>query len=359
MALHKFLKYHCFSCRNIVDVKFMYQTLRRLLFQLNPELAHHFSLGILKRMEQFGLLSGISSTAGSNTCEIAGIVFKNKVGLAAGLDKNGDYILALSKLGFSSIEVGTITPRPQPGNPKPRLFRIPEKQAIINRMGFNNKGIEHLINNIKQLPESRDFVLGVNIGKNFDTAVENALDDYSLCLKKVYPLADYVTINISSPNTPGLRHLQFGDQLEDLLEGLNTLRNSLQQQYQKRLPLFLKIAPDMDDEEVKTLAKAVKKYEMDAVIATNTTISREKVSGLPYADEAGGLSGEPVFEQSTHILSQLSEALGKDYPLIGVGGIMNLEQAKKKIEVGAAMVQIYTGFIYQGPSLIKSCARGL
>jgi dihydroorotate dehydrogenase len=280
-----------------------------------------------------------------------GIQFPNAVGLAAGLDKNGDYIEAMSGLGFGFIEVGTVTPRPQPGNEKPRLFRIKEAEAIINRMGFNNLGVDHLVEQVRIA--QTDAVIGINIGKNFDTPVENALDDYLIGMEKVYSHADYVTINISSPNTPGLRTLQFGESLNVLLQGLKEKQLALQAQYQRYVPMAVKVAPDLDAEEVQQLADTFSQFEIDAVIATNTTMSRDKVEGMPNADEAGGLSGSPVFEQSTAVVSQFRQALPENLPIIAVGGIMSGDDAVEKLDAGADLVQIYSGLIYRGPELIQ------
>jgi len=293
-----------------------------------------------------------------------GIIFPNAVGLAAGLDKNGDYIDGLSSVGFGFIEIGTVTPRPQPGNPRPRLFRIPEAQAIINRMGFNNKGVEHLIKQVKQSQANahsnpRNTIIGINIGKNFDTPVESAADDYKLCLQQVYQLADYITINISSPNTPGLRTLQFGDELKNLLETLKSEQTVLAETWKKYVPLAVKIAPDMDDNDIRLIADLLLEQNIDAVIATNTTISRTAVEGLPNADEQGGLSGVPVYQQSTHVVQILAQQLQGKIPIIAAGGIFSAQDAKEKIAAGAELVQIYTGFIYQGHPLIKDCAKAL
>jgi dihydroorotate dehydrogenase len=280
-----------------------------------------------------------------------GLEFPNAVGLAAGLDKNGDYIEAMSALGFGFVEVGTVTPRPQPGNPKPRLFRIPEAEGIINRMGFNNLGVDHLLEQVKAA--DCKSLIGINIGKNFDTPVEKAVDDYLIGLKKVYAHADYITINISSPNTPGLRNLQFGESLDELLSALKQAQAELAQTHGRYVPMAVKVAPDLSAEEVRQLAEAFAKHQIDAVIATNTTMSRDEVSGLKNADEAGGLSGAPVFEKSTEIVRQFRAALPQDLPIIAAGGIMSAEDAMAKLDAGAALVQIYSGFIYRGPSLVR------
>ena len=334
----------------------LYPLLRNALFALSPETSHHVSLDLIGAAERLKLTPYLFKQAHAPV-EIMGLQFKNSVGLAAGLDKNGDYIAGLGALGFGFIEVGTVTPRPQPGNPKPRLFRIEEREAIINRMGFNNKGVDHMV---KRIQNSRyDGILGVNIGKNFDTPVENAMEDYLICLRKVYPYADYVVINISSPNTPGLRSLQFGESLDKLLNGLKEEQQVLEKKYLKYVPLVLKIAPDMTDEEVGLVAGKLLSHSMDGVIATNTTIGREGVENFAASEEAGGLSGGPVFAKSTNVLRKLAEALGGKCPIIGVGGIMQSDDAVEKIRAGASLVQIYTGFIYHGPALITQSANSI
>lgn len=280
-----------------------------------------------------------------------GLQFANPVGLAAGLDKNGAAIDGFAQLGFGFVEIGTVTPRPQPGNPKPRLFRLPEAEAIINRMGFNNLGVDHLLERVRAA--NYHGVLGINIGKNFDTPVERAVDDYLICLEKVYGHASYVTVNVSSPNTPGLRSLQFGDSLKQLLQALAERREALALTHAKRVPLAIKIAPDMSDEETAQVASALLATGMDAVIATNTTLSREGVEGLAHADEAGGLSGAPVRDKSTHTVRMLAAELGGKLPIIAAGGITEGKHAAEKIAAGASLVQIYSGFIYKGPALIR------
>jgi dihydroorotate dehydrogenase len=280
-----------------------------------------------------------------------GIEFPNQVGLAAGLDKNGEHINALSKLGFGFIEIGTVTPKPQDGNPKPRLFRLPEYEAIINRMGFNNVGVEQLLANVRRAKCSS--VLGINIGKNALTPVENAIDDYMLGLSAVYPYAHYVTVNLSSPNTPGLRTLQFGDTFSALLEALKLQQQRLAKLHSKYVPLVIKIAPDLDETELTSIAKTLIQFEIDGVIATNTTVTRVGVESHILAKEAGGLSGKPLFEKSTQVVEQLSTELGGKLPIIAAGGIMCGEDAAAKIKAGAQLVQIYTGFIYNGPKLIS------
>ncbi|NLN56374.1 MAG: quinone-dependent dihydroorotate dehydrogenase, partial [Gammaproteobacteria bacterium] len=284
-----------------------------------------------------------------------GIEFPNPVGLAAGLDKNGAYIDALAGLGFGFIEIGTITPRPQAGNPHPRLFRIPQAKAIINRMGFNNDGVDQLIENVKAAKFKG--ILGINIGKNADTPVENAADDYLICLEKVYNYASYVTVNISSPNTKNLRSLQSGDALTELLQTLKQRQLELAEEHQHYVPLVLKVAPDLDAEDIQFIAKQLLQFKIDGLIVTNTTLSREGVENLPHGDEAGGLSGAPVFEKSTACLAAFSEALKGEIPLIGVGGILSGEQALAKKNAGASLVQVYSGLIYAGPELVQDCVN--
>lgn len=327
---------------------------RAFLFRLQGETAHEFSLEWLGVAERLGLLKQLTTTQESALITVAGIEFPNPVGLAAGLDKNGDYIDALSRLGFGFIEIGTITPRPQPGNPKPRIFRIPERQAIINRMGFNNKGVDYLVQRVKAAKYKG--VLGINIGKNFDTPVERAVDDYLICLNKVYPYASYITVNISSPNTPGLRTLQYGDSLKELLAPLKARQQELAQEFGYK-PVFVKIAPDMTDDEIQTVAQTLIESELDGVIATNTTLARDGVEGLLHGNESGGLSGAPVLDRANHTLAVLSEALDGKLPIIGVGGITDGADAAQKIQLGASLVQVYSGFIYQGPKLIQACVN--
>lgn len=328
-----------------------YQVLRPLLFCLNTETAHHVTLAGLNVLYRLKLTKLYPSTTQPKT--LWNLEFKNSVGLAAGLDKNGDYINALASLGFGFIEIGTVTPKPQPGNPKPRLFRIPEASAIINRMGFNNKGIDYLIENVKKAHFAG--ILGINIGKNATTPNENALDDYLICLKKAYPYASYITINISSPNTLGLRNLQHGEFLEHLLSNLKAEQARLHAQHQKYVPLLVKIAPDLTEQEVVELADTFKRLKIDGVIATNTTIDKTKIAQYPQAKETGGLSGLPVFEQSTVILRLLKRELQNAMPIIAAGGIMNAEMAAEKIAAGADLIQLYTGLIYKGPALIHEC----
>ncbi|MCU7940131.1 MAG: quinone-dependent dihydroorotate dehydrogenase [gamma proteobacterium symbiont of Bathyaustriella thionipta] len=338
-------------------MSYIYPLIRRFFFSIDAEKAHMLGLKALKLLHSLKLSAIIFGKPVSAPRKVMGLTFPNAVGLAAGLDKNGDYIDALSAVGFGFIEIGTITPRPQPGNPPPRLFRIPEAQAIINRMGFNNKGVEHLIEQVKNA--SRDAIIGINIGKNFDTPVESAADDYKICLQRVYSLADYITINISSPNTPGLRTLQFGDELKHLLEVLKSEQKILADSTQKYVPLAVKIAPDMEDDDICLIADLLVEKGIDAVIATNTTISRSTVKGLVNAEEQGGLSGVPVKRQSTHVVRILAEQLKGKIPVIAAGGIFSAQDAQDKISAGAELVQIYTGFIYKGNQLIKECAAAL
>lgn len=286
-----------------------------------------------------------------------GIHFPNPCGLAAGLDKNGECIRAFDDMGFGFVEIGTITPRPQPGNDKPRIFRIPEANAVINRMGFNNKGVDYLIDQVRKA--KFNGVLGINIGKNKDTPDENAKDDYIHCMRKVYNFATYITINISSPNTPGLRSLQYGEALNELLSSLKAEQTSLAKKFDKYVPVAVKIAPDLTLEEVESIAECLIENGIDGVIATNTTLSRVGVEGLEHGDEQGGLSGQPVKEKSTQVIQMLAKALNDQIPIIGVGGIASGEDAKEKIAAGAKLVQVYTGFIYQGPELVKEVVKAL
>jgi dihydroorotate dehydrogenase len=326
---------------------------RFLLFLLPAEVSHDLGLKGLKLLHQLGLSGLLRARAKAVPVECFGLHFANPVGLAAGLDKNADYVDALGALGFGFIEVGTITPRPQPGNPKPRLFRLGRERAIINRMGFNNKGVAHLVARLRV--RKYPGIIGVNIGKNLTTAVENAVDDYLVCLREVYPVADYIVVNLSSPNTPGLRSLQFGEQLEQLLATLVQERVRLMDNHGRRVPLLLKIAPDLTPEETRSIAASVEQQGFDGIIATNTTIARTGVEGSRWAAEAGGLSGAPVFVSSTAVLSTLSVAVGDRLPLVGVGGIMDEDSARQKLAAGASLLQVYSGFIYRGPALIDDC----
>jgi dihydroorotate dehydrogenase len=304
-----------------------------------------------------GLAKLLTRTPRAQPKQVMGLTFPNPVGLAAGLDKNGDHIDALAQLGFGFIEVGTVTPRPQPGNSRPRLFRIPEARALINRMGFNSKGLDRLIGNLQRTPYRG--ILGVNIGKNFDTPIDRAVDDYLISLRAVYPYASYVTVNISSPNTKDLRQLQRAGELDALLSALKSERESLTIKHRKAIPLVLKIAPDLDQEQVETIAGLLIQNGIDGVIATNTTISRDQVVDLPYGNETGGLSGAPLAVRSNEVIKQLFQALHGRVPIIGVGGILGAEDALQKFDAGASLVQLYTGLIYRGPRLIHEICRSL
>ena len=338
----------------------LYSLIQKILFTLDPETAHGLGMNGVEFLNRAGIACLIAKSIPPNPVKAMGLTFPNPVGLAAGLDKNGEHVDALAALGFGSIEIGTVTPRPQPGNPKPSMFRIPEKQAIINRMGFNNYGVDQLLANISTSQFARrGGILGINIGKNFDTPIEKAADDYLICLERVYNAASYVAINISSPNTKNLRELQKDDALDALLGSLKSEQARLADKYGKYVPLALKIAPDLDDEQIQSIAGLLRQHRIDAVIATNTTLSREGVEGLRCADETGGLSGAPVFERSTAVLQKLTHALADELPIIGVGGIMNGTNAVAKIDAGAKLVQIYSGFIYRGPELIAEAAAAI
>ena len=341
---------HCFQA-----AFYMYSLIKPLLFQFDAEKAHHLTLDNLQRAHRFGLLSHFGNKVMPCPSTLMGLALKNPVGLAAGLDKNGEYIDALAALGFGFIEIGTITPRPQDGNPKPRLFRLPEHQAIINRMGFNNHGVDALIANVKRA--KFQGVLGINIGKNATTPIENAVDDYLTCLTKVYDHASYITVNISSPNTKNLRALQSEDELSKLLGTLKEEQARLQQQRGRYVPMAVKIAPDLNLEEIEAIAQVVTQVEMDGVIATNTTIDKSSLGNHPLAGEAGGLSGLPVRAQSEYVLQHLVYALKGKLPVIGVGGIVSGQDAATKKRLGASAVQVYSGMIYQGPSLVADCVR--
>lgn len=332
----------------------MYSLARPLLFSLAPERAHELTLSMLKSAHKMG---AIRQTVAAKPVTCMGIEFPNPVGLAAGLDKNGAYIDALAGLGFGFIEIGTITPKPQEGNPKPRLFRIPQAKAIINRMGFNNDGVDQLVENVKAAKFKG--ILGINIGKNATTPVEDAVSDYLVCLEKVYNYASYITVNISSPNTKNLRSLQSGHALTELLETLKKRQLELAEELQHYVPLVLKVAPDLEASDIEFIASQLLQFKIDGLIVTNTTLSREGVEGLPFGDEAGGLSGAPVFEKSTACLAAFSKILQGKIPLIGVGGILSGEQAVAKQQAGASLVQIYSGMIYTDPTLIKDCVDAM
>lgn len=334
-----------------------YQLAKPILFQLDAETAHDLTLKSLKSAEKLGLLSLYPSPPICKPREVMGLNFFNPVGLAAGLDKNGATIDGLAALGFGFIEVGTVTPRPQSGNPKPRLFRVPEALGVINRFGFNNLGVENLVENVKAARFKG--ILGINIGKNFDTPNEKASDDYLIGMQKVYAHASYITVNISSPNTKNLRDLQEKDTLSALLATLKSQQTKLTEQHGKYVPIALKIAPDLGEEQVISIADLLMRHKMDAVIATNTTLARDAVKGLPCADETGGLSGAPVRQQSTLVIQQLSKQLQGALPIIGVGGILSGTDALEKISAGASLVQVYSGLIYQGPKLVRDISKVL
>ncbi len=335
----------------------IYALAKPLLFQLDAEQAHDATLKSLKFAEKSGLLSLYPKPQAGSSRQVMGLNFPNPVGLAAGLDKNAAYIDGLAALGFGFIEVGTVTPRPQPGNPKPRLFRLVTAQAIINRFGFNNLGVENLVENVKATKFKG--ILGINIGKNFDTPNERAVDDYLICMQKVYAHASYITVNISSPNTKNLRQLQEKEALSSLLSTLKTEQAKLAQQYARYVPIALKIAPDLLETQVIEIADLLKQHQIDGVIATNTTLAREAVIGMKNAEEAGGLSGAPVRNQSTIVIQQLSKQLAGELPIIGVGGILSSADAVEKIAAGASLVQVYSGLIYRGPALINDIAKVL
>ncbi|MEQ4513510.1 MAG: quinone-dependent dihydroorotate dehydrogenase, partial [Pantoea agglomerans] len=328
-----------------------YPIVRPALFKLDPERAHELTFQQLRFMNGTPLEMFYRQNLPSRPVTCMGLTFKNALGLAAGLDKNAECIDAFAAMGFGFVEVGTVTPRAQAGNDKPRMFRLVEAGGIINRMGFNNLGVDHLVENVKKA--RFNGVLGINIGKNKDTPVEQGKDDYLLCMEKVYAHAGYIAINISSPNTPGLRSLQYGEALDDLLSSIKQKQKELEQRHLKYVPLAVKIAPDLSEEELIQVADSLIRHQIDGVIASNTTLDRSLVSGLKHAEEAGGLSGRPVQSRSTAVIQRLSQELQGRLPIIGVGGIDSLTAAREKIAAGATLVQIYSGFIYQGPGLIK------
>lgn len=331
----------------------VYPVVRKVLFSLNAETAHHTSMAGLRFAEKTGLLEALSGPLPrGKSVELMGLKFPNRIGLAAGLDKEGNTIDALGRLGFGFIEIGTFTPRPQAGNPKPRLFRLIPHEAIINRMGFNNPGIDAGIANVRA-HKSFTGPIGFNIGKNKDTPNENAAEDYLACLEKAYPVADYIAVNLSSPNTPGLRELQAADSSARLLEMLKKSQENLATRHGKRVPILFKVAPDLTDDQLAALAKVFLDGGLDGMIATNTTLDREKVAGHAWAKEAGGLSGKPVFEKSNHVLAAFASAFSGKIPIIGVGGVSNKAEAEEKFRLGADLVQIYTSFIYHGPAMVR------
>lgn len=337
----------------------MYSILRSLIFKFSPETSHDFSLAALSRLHNLKLLNLFYPKPRQNNqpVEVMGLKFPNKLGLAAGLDKNADHLDALGALGFGFVEVGTVTPKPQDGNPKPRLFRLVDHDAIINRMGFNNKGVTHLIQKVNHA--TYPGIIGINIGKNLTTAVENAIDDYLLAMRGVYKSADYITVNISSPNTPGLRSLQYGEELDKLLSRLVEERVVLEEITKKYVPIAVKVAPDLTSEEISSIAEILQKNGIDAVIATNTTLSRDAVAGDAQAEEQGGLSGAPLTDRSTEVIREFYSHLQGSVPIIGVGGICSAQDAQDKLDAGAELIQVYSCLIYKGPKLIKDILKKL
>ena len=341
-----------------------YALARPFLFGLDPETAHELTMASLARTQGTPLSLAYLSSRVSDPIELAGLKFPNRVGLAAGLDKNARCIDGLAAMGFGFVEVGTVTPKGQPGNPKPRMFRLPEANALINRLGFNNDGLDAFLANVqkshaRKQKAANPLLLGLNIGKNAATPIENAVDDYLICLDGVYPHADYVTVNISSPNTKNLRALQSDEALDALLGRIAERREALATQHGKRVPIFVKIAPDLDEEQVGVIAATLKRHAMDGVVATNTTLNRDAVKGMRHAEEAGGLSGAPVLAASNRVITQLRAALGQGFPIIGVGGILSGADAVSKIKAGADVVQVYTGLIYKGPELVTTAALAI
>ena len=340
-----------------------YGLARRALFSLDAEVAHEVTMASLARTQGTPLQWAYANTRVHDPITLAGLQFPNRVGLAAGLDKNARCIDGLGAMGFGFVEVGTVTPKPQSGNPKPRIFRLPEAQALINRLGFNNDGLDAFLTNVQRSALRRknagDMLLGLNIGKNAATPIENATDDYLTCLDGVYPHADYVTVNISSPNTKNLRSLQSDEALDALLSAIAKRRKTLQRKHGKRVPIFVKIAPDLDEAQVDVIASTLQRQGMDGVVATNTTLARTAVQGMEHSEETGGLSGAPVREASNRVITQLRAALGAGYPIIGVGGIMTAADAVEKIRCGADVVQIYTGLIYAGSDLVRDAALAI
>ena len=342
-----------------------YALTRPFLFGMDAEAAHELTMDMLARGQRTPLQWAWCNETVNDPVTLAGLQFPNRVGMAAGLDKNARCIDALGGMGFGFVEVGTVTPKAQPGNPKPRMFRLPQARALINRLGFNNEGLEAFLRNVqqaqfrKQTRQQRPMLLGLNIGKNATTPIENATSDYLICLEGVYPHADYVTVNISSPNTQNLRALQSDAALDALLGAIAERREALATQHQRRVPVFVKIAPDLDEAQVAVIAATLQRHGMDGVIATNTTISRTAVQGMRHAEETGGLSGAPVLEASNQVIRQLRAALGSGFPIIGVGGILSADDAVSKIRAGADVVQIYTGLIYEGPALVAKAAKAI
>ncbi|PIF18065.1 MULTISPECIES: quinone-dependent dihydroorotate dehydrogenase [unclassified Acidovorax] len=341
-----------------------YALTRPFLFGMDAEAAHELTMDMLARGQRTPLQWAWCNETVNDPITLAGLKFPNRVGMAAGLDKNARCIDALGAMGFGFVEVGTVTPKAQPGNPKPRMFRLPEARALINRLGFNNEGLDAFLRNVQQAQfrkqnRQHPMLLGLNIGKNATTPIENATSDYLICLEGVYPHADYVTVNISSPNTQNLRALQSDAALDALLGAIAERREALAAQHQRRVPVFVKIAPDLDEAQVAVIAATLQRHGMDGVIATNTTISRAAVQGMRHAEETGGLSGTPVLEASNQVIRQLRATLGSGFPIIGVGGIMSADDAVSKIRAGADVVQIYTGLIYEGPALVVKAAKAI
>lgn len=335
----------------------LYRLARAALFQMDAEKSHDLAIQNFTRFTGTPLDMLYRQQLPHRPVECMGLTFKNPVGLAAGLDKNGQCIEAFDAMGFGFVEVGTVTPRAQSGNEKPRLFRLPDADAIINRMGFNNDGVDQLVENVKKA--KFDCILGINIGKNKDTPIEKGADDYLLCMDKVYAYADYITVNISSPNTPGLRSLQYGDALDELLAALKEKQTALTDIHNKYVPLTLKIAPDLSDDEIKQICQSLLRHKIDGVIATNTTLDRSLVDGMKHGQEMGGLSGRPVQSRSTEVVRRLHEELDGEIPIVGVGGIDSYVSAKEKLLSGASLVQVYSGFIYHGPTLVKDIVKNL
>lgn len=325
----------------------IYSLIRKFLFVLPPELAHTISLTTLEIAAKLGVTKFLFKKPHEKPIKLLGLNFSNRVGLSAGLDNNGDYISGLAALGFGFLELGGVTPKPQPGNPKPRVFRFPNQQALINRKGFPNKGVDYLVGRLQHRP--KDIIIGVNIAKNKDTPLEDAIDDYAICIKKLNGVADYITVNISSPNTPGLRELQSEKYLDELLAGLKKIQAALE----NTVPLLIKISPDLSDADLESLAKSCLKYKIDGLVSSNTTLSRAGVD----SSETGGLSGKPLRDLSNTVLEKLYAIVGDDLPIIAVGGIFSAKDAEQKFQRGASLVQIYTGLIYEGPTLIRDIAE--
>ncbi|WP_305838276.1 quinone-dependent dihydroorotate dehydrogenase [Photobacterium leiognathi] len=335
----------------------LYRIARSAIFQLDAEKAHDLAIENFSRFTGTPLDLFYRQHVPERPVEVMGLTFKNPVGLAAGLDKNGECIDAFGAMGFGFVEVGTVTPRPQPGNDKPRLFRLIPAEGIINRFGFNNLGVDNLVENVKKA--KYDGIIGINIGKNKDTPIEKGAEDYLICMDKVYQYAGYIAVNISSPNTPGLRSLQYGEALDDLLSQLKEKQAELAEKHGKYVPLALKIAPDLDDHEILQVCDSLIRNKIDGVIGTNTTLDRSLVQGMEHCDEVGGLSGRPLQNKSTEVIRKMAEALKGELPIIGVGGIDSAISAREKMMAGASLVQVYSGFIYHGPRLVKDIVNGL